>query len=143
MSVDLFWQSFWEWVKDYQTVVVFSVGAIVWFIKSLVAHRFIPWLRCKLGLHKYEPWDMKNLDRQREEFTKLEIDDVETRRSGVMIFKISRYCNECGMKAPEEIYEEFRYATEPQEKTDYGPGVLPVDHISETSSERFKRSAPP
>ena len=85
---------------------------------------------------------MKNLDRQREEFAKLEIDGVETRSSGVMIFKISRYCNECGMKAPEEIYEEFRYATEPQEKTDYGPGVLPVDHISETSSERFKRRAP-
>ena len=105
MTIDLCWQSFWEWLKDYQTVFVFSIGAIVWFAKSLVAHRLIPWLRCKFKLHKYEDWDLEEFLGNLEEF-KNQGSPMHGKR--VKTFNATRYCIDCGREDPMVIQERIK-----------------------------------
>ena len=89
MTIDLCWQSLWDFVKDYQTVVVFSIGAVVWLIKSLVAHRFIPWLRCILGLHRWGQWQHEDTFMFGGTFP---TDDIEHR---MRVLRKHRSCNDC------------------------------------------------
>ena len=129
--------SVWSWFTGHQTLVVFGGVAAFWLVRFMIGHKLV-WFRCKFNLHRYEPWETKDLDRQREEFAKTEIDDAKTVHSGVMMFSIPRYCNDCGIKAPEEIQERFSYSVHDQD-TPRDHATPFINLVSETSSERVKR----
>ncbi len=80
-------KSIFDWISEHQTLFVFGGVATFWFIRFMIGHKLV-WLRCKLRLHKFEPWDSKALDQQHANFY------------------MTRTCNDCGMPDPRDVWLE-------------------------------------
>ena len=123
--------SIWDWISEHQTLVVFGGVATFWFVRFMVGHRLTK-LRCRLGLHKFGPWDTQHLDDQAKDY--LENDPEWNARGTEQIMSTKsatlrtyRYCIDCPKQDRKPLEIELLH------ESVYSPDEFP------TSYHRFRR----
>ena len=117
MTIDLCWQLPWTFAKENPAMFTAITFGVFWFLRFMVGHKLVA-LRCWLGLHKYEDWNMKEFDGTKE----MSLQRVPVQTGHAKTFNATRYCNDCGRTDPKVIsdrIETFRDG-EPSGDRTYG-----------------------